>query len=337
MSWIVQIVAVTGTLLALLSPSRRLGHKLRRKRDRRAADDRGSVAGGPGGHRSQRPDPVPRRNSLCQRFPAGDLGRCSRRRRHRDRCAARSDARFRAGSIIKPFVATVVLQLVEEGVLSLDDTMTKLLPDDVTSRFANSDRITLEMLLNHTSGIPEWLSEPVIERIVANPGKVWEVSEFLDLAAAQPPSFAPGEGWGYSNTDYNLLGLIIERATGQSWRDAVRKRVIERLGLRSTSLPEPGDVGHRGRLHARLRARRRQSRRSELRRSLDGRRGGWRVPGHHRHRPCGVHGRLARRARCSRTLRPSRRWPTSSTHRMSADRLATASACRSTVSRAVSS
>lgn len=156
------------------------------------------------------------------------------------------DARFRAGSIVKPFVATVVLQLVEQGVLTLDDTMTKLLPVDMTARFSNSDRITLRMLLNHTSGIPEWLSEPVIERIVANPGKVWEVNEFLDLAATHPSSFAPGDGWGYSNTDYNLLGLIIEQATGESWRDAVRKRVIERLGLRNTSLPEPGDAAIKG-------------------------------------------------------------------------------------------
>ena len=156
------------------------------------------------------------------------------------------DARFRAGSIMKVFVAAVVLQLVEEGVLSLDDSMTRLLPDDVTARFSNSDRITLKMLLNHTSGIPEWLSEPVIGRIAANPAKVWEVSEFLDLAAAQPASFAPGKGWSYSNTDYNLLGLVIERATGRSWRDAVRKRVIEPLGLRSSSLPEPGDVAVAG-------------------------------------------------------------------------------------------
>ena len=156
------------------------------------------------------------------------------------------DARFRAGSILKPFVAAVVLQLVEEGVLSLDDTMVKLLPRDVTSRFSNSDQITLKMLLNHTSGIPDWLSESLIEKIGANPRKVWQVTEFLDLAATQPPPFAPGHGWGYSNTNYNLLGLAIERATGKPWREAVRKRVIERLGLRSTSLPGPGDTAIEG-------------------------------------------------------------------------------------------
>ena len=152
------------------------------------------------------------------------------------------DARFRAGSIAKPFVAAVVLQLVEEGKLSLDDTMTELLPQDVTARFAGSDKITLRMLLNHTSGIPEWLSDEAIGRIAADPAKVWDVGEFLDLAAAMAPAFAPGTGWAYSNTDYNLVGLVIERATGQPWRETVRTRVIEPLGLKSTTLPEPGDV-----------------------------------------------------------------------------------------------
>ena len=151
------------------------------------------------------------------------------------------DARFRAGSILKPFVAVVVLQLVEEDKLSLDDAMTELLPEEVTGRFKDTDKITLRMLLDHTSGIPEWLSDEMIGRIAADPAKIWDVREFLDAAAAQPPAFVPGEGWGYSNTDYNLLGLVIERATGQSWRDAVTTRVIEPLGLKSTTLPEPGD------------------------------------------------------------------------------------------------
>jgi D-alanyl-D-alanine carboxypeptidase len=157
-----------------------------------------------------------------------------------------AEARFRAGSIAKPFVAAVVLQFVEEGKLKLDDTMPELLPADVSARFKNADRITLRMLLDHTSGIPEWLSDAVIGQIAADPVKVWNVHEFLDLASAQPPAFAPGAGWAYSNTDYNLLGLVIERATGLPWREAVTRRVIEPLGLASTMLPEPGDVAMPG-------------------------------------------------------------------------------------------
>ncbi len=152
------------------------------------------------------------------------------------------DAKFRAGSIVKAFVATVVLQFVEEGKLALDDPLAKWLPATVTNRFQNSDRMTIRMLLNHTSGIPEWLGDPLRPIIVANPGKVWKVAEFLDIAAGRPPTFAPGQGWSYSNTNYNLLGMVVERATGMSWRDAVTDRLIEPLRLSDTSLPAPGSA-----------------------------------------------------------------------------------------------
>src|SRR5207248_11350521 len=66
------------------------------------------------------------------------------------------------------------------------------------------------------------------------------IREKLDLAAAHPPVFAPGTSYKYSNTDYNLLGLIIERVTGHSWRHEVSRRVIGPLGLSGTSLPPPG-------------------------------------------------------------------------------------------------
>ncbi|MEJ2291256.1 MAG: serine hydrolase [Deinococcales bacterium] len=152
------------------------------------------------------------------------------------------DARFRVGSIAKPFLATVVLQLAEEGALSLDDPMTALLPTSVTDRFDAADRTTVRMLLNHTSGIPEWIDDNVHAFIAANPTKVWDTTEFLDLAAAKPRPFEPGAGWAYSNTDYNLLGLIVERVTANSWRDEVTLRIIEPLDLTHTSLPRPGDA-----------------------------------------------------------------------------------------------
>ena len=75
---------------------------------------------------------------------------------------------------------------------------------------------------------------------------MWTVSEFLDLAAAQPPVFAPGAGFFYSDTNYNLLGLIIERITGRSWRHAVTRRVIRPLRLARTDLPAPGHRSIRG-------------------------------------------------------------------------------------------
>jgi D-alanyl-D-alanine carboxypeptidase len=154
----------------------------------------------------------------------------------------RPEDTFRAGSIVKTFVAAAVLQLAEEGEFALDDPLPAVLPQDVIGRFADADRITVRMLLNHTSGIPEYLGEEFYGAVMADPHRVWRVEEFLDLAAAQPPPFEPGEAYAYSNTDYNLLGLVIEEATGESWRDVVGEQVIDRLELEHTSLPEPGDA-----------------------------------------------------------------------------------------------
>jgi D-alanyl-D-alanine carboxypeptidase len=149
---------------------------------------------------------------------------------------------FRAGSILKPFVATVVLQLVEEGKLALDDRLPAVLPTDVVARVADANRITVRMLLNHTSGVPEYEDHAFDLMVLANPQRVWKIDELLDRSAARPRRFAPGKAYAYSNTDYNLLGLVIEQSTGGSWRAAIRERVIDRLGLRHTSLPEPGRV-----------------------------------------------------------------------------------------------
>ena len=151
----------------------------------------------------------------------------------------RRNDHFRAGSIVKPFVAVVVLQLVEQRRLSLDDRLPHVLPASVVRRFHHASQISIRMLLNHRSGIPEFDTLAVDVDAGLHPAKVWSVSEFLDLAAAQPPYFAPGTSYHYSNTDYILLGLIIERATGHSWRREVTRRVINPLGLAGTSLPAP--------------------------------------------------------------------------------------------------
>jgi D-alanyl-D-alanine carboxypeptidase len=106
----------------------------------------------------------------------------------------RGGDRFRAGSIAKPFVAVVVLQLAERGRLSLDARLPELLPAGVVGRFPTAAGITVRMLLNHRSGIPDWESPAIEAQIARDPAKVWKVSELLDLAAAQPPVFAPGTG-----------------------------------------------------------------------------------------------------------------------------------------------
>jgi len=164
--------------------------------------------------------------------------------------AMRADDRFRAGSLTKPFIAVIILQLVEEGLFSLDDPLPAVLPESVTGKFANSNKMTVRMLLNHTAGLPDFMNLAGPEIMAAPPGKVWTEEEFLDFAAAQEPWFAPGEAQGYSNTDYLLLGMVIEEATGRSWREEFRERIIEVLALDNTVLPEiddrtiPGDYAH---------------------------------------------------------------------------------------------
>ena len=156
----------------------------------------------------------------------------------------RPGARFRGGSIMKTFVAVAALQLVEEGKFALDDPLTAVLPTRVTARFPDADRITVRMLLNHTSGLGEYSDARMDRTAFAHPHRRWKVSEFLDRAAAQPRFSAPGERHAYSNTNYNLLALVVEQATGKPWRAVVRERVIERARLEHTSLPEPGTTPH---------------------------------------------------------------------------------------------
>jgi D-alanyl-D-alanine carboxypeptidase len=154
--------------------------------------------------------------------------------------------RFRAGSIVKPFVAVAVLQLAERGQLPLDARLPEVLPTGVTGRFANAADITVRMLLGHRAGIPDWDSPAVDEQVARDPAKVWSVDELLDLAAAKPPLFAPGTSFSYSNTDYTLLGLIIEQITRRSWRHEVTRRVIRPLRLTRTALPAPGQRSIKG-------------------------------------------------------------------------------------------
>jgi D-alanyl-D-alanine carboxypeptidase len=154
--------------------------------------------------------------------------------------------RFRAGSVIKPFVSVVVLQLAERGRLSLDARLPDVLPASVAGRFANAPAISVRMLLSHRSGIPEWDTPDVDEYIARHPAKIWRISEILDIAAAKPPVFAPGTSYKYCNTEYHLLSLIIERATGRSWRHEISRRVLRPLGLGHTSLPYPGDRSIKG-------------------------------------------------------------------------------------------
>lgn len=153
----------------------------------------------------------------------------------------RPEDRFRAGSVLKLMVATVVLQLVEEGRLALGTPLTRLLPAGRIAGFEHRGAITLEHLLNHTSGLGDTaFSEAHDADVLAQPARLRSEQEYLDMALLEGQRL-PGEH-AYANTNYILLGLVIEQATGKSWRSQVRERLLTRLGLADSSLPEPADL-----------------------------------------------------------------------------------------------
>jgi D-alanyl-D-alanine carboxypeptidase len=142
------------------------------------------------------------------------------------------DARFRIGSVSKTFTATIVLLLAEEGRLGFGDTLERYLPGVVPQ----GDRITIRQLLNHRSGLSNVTDyEHWLDR--ASRSASTRPIDVLRFAASHPPTFAPGSGWGYSNTNYIALGLVIEEATGHTYRQELEQRILEPLGLESTELP----------------------------------------------------------------------------------------------------
>ncbi|WP_067832682.1 serine hydrolase domain-containing protein [Actinomadura kijaniata] len=147
------------------------------------------------------------------------------------------DSRFRIGSLTKPFVATVVLQLVGERRVSLDAPVERYLPDVVAGYGDPERKITVRQLLQHTSGLPDYLDHLDPREVLKDPLAHHDLRDLVNLALAQPPTSKPGESWDYSNTNYMLAGMLIEKVTGRTWTQEVRRRVITPLGLRATSAP----------------------------------------------------------------------------------------------------
>lgn len=151
------------------------------------------------------------------------------------------DAHFRAGSMLKPLIATAILQRIESGQLALDATLTDLLPEAITVHIANASMIDVRMLLSHRSGIPDCVTDELIGLAGADPAHVWTLDEFLTAVEEQEPTGAPDAGYSYSNTNYVLLGEILRAHTGRDWRDVVTENVIDRAGMIQSSLPLPGN------------------------------------------------------------------------------------------------
>ncbi|MEV8129202.1 serine hydrolase domain-containing protein [Streptomyces sp. NPDC085944] len=147
------------------------------------------------------------------------------------------DSRFRIGSMTKPFVATVVLQLVGEHHVALDAPVARYLPDLFRGHDAHDRQITVRQLLQHTSGLPDYLDVLDPAEILKDPLAHHDARDLVDLALARPRTSEPGEGWRYSNTNYLIAGMLIERVTRNPYGEEISRRIIKPLHLSQTSLP----------------------------------------------------------------------------------------------------
>jgi len=146
------------------------------------------------------------------------------------------DTKFRLGSITKQFTATLVLQLVDAGTLSLETTLAEALP---YYRRDTGGRVTIHHLLNHTSGIPSYTDQPDFDDIMRDP---YGVREFVERHCSGDLAFEPGSTFRYNNSGYFILGAIIEQVTGKPYQQVLAERILDPLGMRATGYDLSGPV-----------------------------------------------------------------------------------------------
>jgi amidase len=160
------------------------------------------------------------------------------------------DDRFEIGSNTKAFTVILALQLQEAGILSLDDPLSKWLPE-LAARIPNGQKVTLRQMAGNTSGIWDY-ADPLFQPLIdANDqeglAQSYTPQALVEYAIANgKPDFAPGEGWHYSSTNFILLGMVVEAATGQSLAELYQERIFDPLEMKSTSYlegaPKPGSI-----------------------------------------------------------------------------------------------
>ena len=148
-----------------------------------------------------------------------------------------AESRFYVASTGKMTVATAVLRLVDEGRIRLDQPVSEIIvPAGTLTGLANWSTVTVEQLLNHTSGMPDYFDDAWEEAAMKDPRMLVDVELALALVVGQPPSAAPGAEYDYSNTNYALLGLLLERVDGASLGTVLAKRVFIPAGMSFSSV-----------------------------------------------------------------------------------------------------
>jgi CubicO group peptidase (beta-lactamase class C family) len=136
------------------------------------------------------------------------------------------NTKFRIGSVTKQFTAACIMQLAEQGKLSVDDKLSKFIPD-----YPKGDSITVHMLLNHTSGITNYTDLPEFWPKAILP---LSTDSMIALFKNKPLDFSPGTKWNYSNSGFFLLGVIVEKTSGKTFNDYLLDNIIKKLGLKNT-------------------------------------------------------------------------------------------------------
>jgi CubicO group peptidase (beta-lactamase class C family) len=134
-----------------------------------------------------------------------------------------TDTKFRIGSITKQFTAACILQLIEQGKLSFDDRLTKFIPG-----FPKGDSVTIHMLLNHTSGIASYTDQADFNKVLT---LTLSADSMISFFKNRPYNFSPGAKFKYNNSGYFLLGYIIEKVSGLSYANYLRKNILDKLGM----------------------------------------------------------------------------------------------------------
>ena len=152
---------------------------------------------------------------------------------------ASTQMHFRNGAVAISYVATLLLRLVDEKKVSLDDTLVKWLPDT-----PNADRVTLRQLAQMTSGYPDYVlgNDAFAAALYADPFRQWTTEEILAQVSSRPLLYPPGTNWNYAHTNYVLLGLALEKATGQDMPTLLNDKVLAPLGLSQTASSDTPDI-----------------------------------------------------------------------------------------------
>jgi len=157
------------------------------------------------------------------------------------------DGEVRVGSNTKTFVSVVVMQMVQEGKVGLDEPIETYLPGLIKGEGIDGSKITVRQLLQHTSGLPEYTDT------TPGSGDIFQIKDhyipprdLLDTALGKPAAFEPGTQWAYTNTNYVVLGMLVERVSQRPVGEQIDERIVKKLGLSHTYFPAPGEEKIRG-------------------------------------------------------------------------------------------